>query len=295
MYAPRIDRFDNRPDQPEYVEMVNQSGRRLTLRRHYWTNGPDETGQADTLRFGDAFFSLAPDRFAVVFAAADGSMNPYTASTLAQAFPDVHFVEEAATLIPIPSATLSLHNDGALIHLHRPDDTGLDSVTYDPAWHHPNLLETGGVSLERITMEGAANKATHWSSSVAPSGGTPGLPNSIALAPGVPPVAGDLVVTPSPFSPDHDGVDDVTAIQYHLAQPTALLRVRIFDARGRPIRTLTDAHLASHTGQLLWDGLDDAGHALPIGIYLILFEALDTRGGTTTAFKKPVVLARSLN
>ena len=53
--------------------------------------------------------------------------------------------------------------------------------------------------------------------------------------------------------------------------------------------------LVGHSGQLLWDGFDDAGRALRIGIYVILFEALDTAGGTTLVFKEPVVLARPLD
>ena len=293
MYDPLADRFDDRPDQPEYVELFNRSSRTLTLRRHYWTDTPDENGHADTLRFGTDFFSLAPDRFAVIFADPDPSNNPAAPSPLAHAFPDLTTSE--ATLIPIPRSTLSLTNSGALIYLHRPDDAALDSVRYDPSWHHPNLIDATGVALERITPEGPANDPTAWTSSVAEAGGTPGRANSIGVPPGEPVVQGNLTVEPSPFSPDRDGRDDVTAIRYTLAQDATLVRVRIFDVRGRLVRTLEAARLAGRTGALLWDGLDDAGHDLRIGIYVILFEALGTDGGTTMAFKKSVVLARPLD
>ena len=43
------------------------------------------------------------------------------------------------------------------------------------------------------------------------------------------------------------------------------------------------------------DGLGDDGRDLRIGIYVVLLEAIDTAGGTTEAFKEPVVLARPLN
>ena len=293
MYDPLADRFDDRPDQPEFVELFNRSTRTLTLRRHYWTDTPDENGHADTLHFGTDFFSLAPDRFAVVFADPNPTNDPAVHSPLAHAFPDL--TNSEATLIPIPRSTLSLTNSGALIYLHRPDDAALDSVHYDPSWHHPNLIDATGVSLERIAPESPANDPAAWTSSIDEAGGTPGRANSIGVPPGIPIPQGSLTIEPSPFSPDRDGREDVTAIRYTLAQDASLIRVRIFDARGRLVRTLEAARLAGRTGALLWDGLDDAGHDLRIGIYVIFFEALDTDGGTTAAFKKPVVLARPLD
>lgn len=295
LYDPLADRFDNRPDQPEYVEVLNRSARALTLRRYYWTNAPDEAGIADTLRFGAGFYALAPDRLAVVFADADDPDEPAVASTLTRAFPGIDFSTGEATLLPLARSSLSLTNSGALIHLHRPDDVGLDSVYYDPAWHHPNLVDATGVALERIAPEGRANDPANWTSSVAEAGGTPGRANSVVLSPGAPVAEGGLVIDPSPFSPDRDGHDDVTALRYTLPQEAALVRVRIFDAEGRLVRSLEEARLVSRSGHLLWDGLDDAGRALRIGIYVVLFEALDTAGGTTAVFKEPVVLARPLD
>ncbi len=295
MYDPLADRFDNRPDQPEYVELLNRSTRLLTLRNHYWTDLPNETGRADTLRFGADFFSLAPDRFAVVFADPDTDNNPAIDSKLARAFFDLDFSTGTTTLLPLPRSSLRLTNSGALIHLHRPDDVGLDSVFYDPTWHHPNLIDATGVALERIAPEGRANDRANWTSSVAEAGGTPGRANSVGLPPGEPIAEGSLVIEPSPFSPDRDGFDDVTAIRYTLPREAALVRVRIFDARGRLVRSLEAARLVGRSGHLIWDGLDDAGRDLRIGIYVVLFEALDTEGGTTMVFKEPVVLARPLD
>jgi len=295
MYDPRADPFDALPDQPEYVELYNKSTRTLTLRGQYWTDMPDETGHADTVRFGDDFFFLRPDGFAVLFAEPNPTSNPATESTLLRAFPDLAASADSVTLLPLARSTLGLVNGGALLYLHRADDTGLDSAFYDPAWHHASLIDTRGVALERITTEGSGGDPSHWTSSVAPAGGTPGRPNSVRLQAGVPVPKGHLDITPSPFSPDRDGLDDVTAIRYTLEQAAALIRVRIFDAQGRLVRSLEEAHLTAQEGALLWDGLDDAGHALRIGIYVVLFEAIAPRHGTTLALKAPVVLARPLD
>jgi flagellar hook assembly protein FlgD len=87
----------------------------------------------------------------------------------------------------------------------------------------------------------------------------------------------------------------VAALRFTLQSETALLRVRIYDASGRLVRTLTEATLAARTGTLLWDGLDDAGRTLRIGIYVVHLEAVSAERGTTEAYKQALVLARTLN
>jgi hypothetical protein len=237
---------------------------------------------------------VAPGGFALVVAQPDEVADPTTDSDLAHAFPDIDFAADNITLLPLDRSSLSLVNSGDLIHLHRADDTTLDSVFYDPGWHSPNLIDTKGVSLERIVVDGAANDPLNWTSSVAVAGGTPGRPNSVFIPPDAPATEAGLTIEPSPFSPDRDGADDHTAIRYALSSNVGLIRVRIFDAHGRLVRALEEAALSGKQGQVIWDGLDDDGRDLRIGIYVVLLEAIDTAGGTTEAFKQPVVLARTL-
>jgi hypothetical protein len=290
MYAPLADPNDGRPDQPEYVELYNASPQLLSLRGLYWTDVPDETGEADTLRLGTSLRAIAPDRFAVAYANRDA---PEDQSMLQAAFPALSF--EDAALLPQDRTTLGLVNNGDRIRLHRSDDAVLDEVFYDPEWHNPNLRDATGVALERLSLTAPTDEATNWTSCVADPGGTPGRRNSVAL--GSPPVQTDtgITIAPSPFSPDGDGFEDQTRIQFTLRSPVALVRARLFDARGRLVRRLEQARLAARTGELVWDGRDDDGRSLRMGIYVVLLEAIDTKGGTTEAFKAPVVLARPLD
>jgi hypothetical protein len=103
-----------------------------------------------------------------------------------------------------------------------------------------------------------------------------------------------MSVTPSPFSPDGDGVDEFTAITYSLESASPLIRVRIFDSRGRIVRHLEEARLSSKTGRLVWNGLDDSGNPLRVGIYVVLLEAIDATAGRIEAYKAVAVLARRL-
>jgi len=295
LFDPLANDEDDIPDQREYFEVFNRSDQFLSLRGGYWTDVPDENGEADTLRFGEGPIVVAPGGFVIVFAEPDEVTDPATDSDLARAFPAIDFTAEDITLIPLDRSSLSLLNDGDLLHLHRADGATLDSVFYDPDWHSPNLIDPKGVSLERIVMDGAVNDALNWTSSVAVAGGTPGRSNSIFTPPDTPATEAGLTIEPSPFSPDRDGIDDNTAIHYALSSNVGLIRVRIFDTHGRLVRSLQEAALSGKQGQVIWDGLDDDGRNLRIGIYVVLLEAIDTAGGTTEAFKEPVVLARPLD
>lgn len=292
MYEPRSDTL---AVQPEYVELRNNTARALSLRNLYWTDEPNAGGEADTLRFGDEFNLILPDSFAVVFADPDPTGKPAIASTLADGFPETDFSAGEVALLTIEARSLSLRNSDDLIQLHRPDDVILDAVYYNSDWHNPSLRDATGISLERISPTAGSHNEHNWTSSVAEAGGTPGRSNTVFLSPSAAPRADTGIdISPSPFSPDGDGMEDQTAIRYTLDATASLVRVRIFDARGRHVRTLEDALLAGRTGELIWDGLNDEGNPLRVGIYVVLFEAINTEAGTTKAFKKPVVLARPL-
>ena len=94
-----------------------------------------------------------------------------------------------------------------------------------------------------------------------------------------------LKIEPSHFSPDGDGYQDTVIIFIESPQAESY-SLKIFDRHGRQVRSILDDELfiASSYG---WDGKFDDGRRVPVGIYIVLFEA---RGERT--IKKPVVVAR---
>ncbi|GIV59201.1 MAG: hypothetical protein KatS3mg043_0290 [Rhodothermaceae bacterium] len=294
LYEPRADPGDGHPDQPEYFELFNRTGEPLALNGLLLTGRPDEQGRADTLRIAFTPVALPPGGFAVVYGVPPGTPDDSLRLVLERPFPTLPAGDPGLVLLPL-RRSLAPDNAGDLVRLHRPDGTIVDEVAYDPAWHHPGLRERRGTALERIDPDAPAGLASNWTSSVAPAGGTPGARNSVYLRPGEPRAAPGLVVEPSPFSPDRDGHEDVTAIRYTLRQAPALVRARIFDAGGRLVRTLEAAALAGRSGTLFWDGLDDHARPLRVGIYVVHLEAIAADAGTREAYKAPVVLARPLD
>ncbi len=70
-------------------------------------------------------------------------------------------------------------------------------------------------------------------------------------------------------------------------------RVRIYDAHGRLVRTLPPAP-AGLTGVVAWDGADDRARDLPMGIYVVLLDALDDVSARSETHRGVVTLARRL-
>ncbi len=244
LYAPRT-------GQSEYVEWENAAAGPRYL---YGLYLEDAAGGKLPLAEGPA---LAPGRGFVVLRAAGGGA----------ACPEAY-------VYTLARADLGLNDGGDRLALRLPGGGLVDEAAYAPAQHNPFLAATAGVSLERA--EGGA-----WSSSVDASGGTPGCPNSLGGAE----EAGALRVEvgPVPFSPDGDGFEDVLMVRFAGAQRGGAVRARIYDLGGRLVRTLTPATPAPAAGQFDWDGLDDAGRALPLGLYVLLFEAYGPDGAARQA------------
>lgn len=83
---------------------------------------------------------------------------------------------------------------------------------------------------------------------------------------------------PNPFNP-------LTTITFRLDQP-GRARLVLHDMAGRLIRTLLAGSLPAGAHEAVWDGRDDAGHAVASGAYLVLMQT------ATAAVVHKVVLLR---
>jgi hypothetical protein len=226
-------------------------------------------------------FFLAPGKYLVI--AADTTL--YNRFSYLKP-PDTNYVKL------VFRSNLSLTNNGATIKILDGSNTTIDSVSYSPKWHNINLSDTKGYSLERINPLLGSNDRSNWNSCADLLGGTPGKKNSIYT---VNPVQTTTVsVYPNPFSPDGDGFEDFTIIKYKLKAGIAQLRVKVYDVKGRLVRTLLNNQISGSEGQIIFDGKDDSGQRLRIGIYILYIEALDNIGGRVEETKTTVVIASRL-
>ncbi len=270
LYEPLTDDYDGFANQVEFIELANRSARRIYLDGLYRTRDPDEDGDADTVHVQGRFIGVEPGEY-LLFAAAN--------------------MDNEHALV-VTGKGLTLLNEGDRIRIHREDGEVLDDVRYDPSWHHPDVLETRGVTLERIDVDGSGNEPQNWTSSIGPGGGTPGMPNSIRIDGESLSSEQGIHVAPNPFSPDRDGVDDIVRISCTFSSDVSRIRALVFDLAGNRVRELVASRLVAKSVELLWDGRDDADRRLRTGIYIAFVEAYDARNKVMDVFKAPIVLAR---
>jgi len=212
-------------------------------------------------------------------------------SSIYRFFPSLQ--QQGAGRVIVPSSwETRLNNDGATLLIVDPWGSVSDSVAYSPSWHNPSVSDRTGRSLERILAPGRSNDPANWSTCALPEGGTPGRRNSVALTRSG--AGGAVSASPNPFSPDGDGHDDASVLRYKLPAGVWSVSVRIFDARGRLVRTLATCAPATGDGECIWDGRDDAHLTARMGIYVIYVEAVSSSGSGMYTARGVVVLARRL-
>jgi hypothetical protein len=192
----------------------------------------------------------------------------------------------------VGKSDISLSNSGETILLKDVRGQVIDSVKYSPKWHNKNFVSTKNISLERINPFLDSNDPSNWNSSVNQLGATPNKANSILTINNNRQT--NLSVSPNPFSPDNDGFEDFCIINYNLSQQVAQVRIKIFDSKGRLVRTLLNNQPSGSSGSVIFDGRDDDGRTLRIGIYIIFLEALNDNSGVVETEKTVVVVARKL-
>lgn len=169
----------------------------------------------------------------------------------------------------------------------------LDEFSYSAKMQSPFVAGEDGVSLERISLEKPTSDRNNWASAAASVGfATPGLPNSAATR--ATEIQDEIVPEPQAFSPNGDGYNDQLSIKFWLSKPGYIANVRIFDAIGRQVRFLVKNQSLAQDGDWLWDGNNDSGQRLQIGVYIILVELFD-RDGNNKTFKSTCTLTDRLD
>ena len=203
-----------------------------------------------------------------------------------------YLVQNPDAVIVVPSLPSYPDNEGDMILLNGQGDL-VDEVKYSDDWHFKLINNREGVSLERIDPAGPSQDAANWHSAASTAGyGTPTYKNSQYRR--TQPVDATIEITPKVFSPDNDGQDDITTIQYKVTGPGYVANITIFDAQGRPVRYLVKNGVLGPGGQWNWDGLDEKGNKLPVGTYIIYTEIFNLQA-KKQHFKNTVVLARKLS
>jgi len=193
---------------------------------------------------------------------------------------------DGAVFIPVDGFP-NLNNTEDALYLHDMTGNIVDSLHYTGNWP---ILE--GRSTEKFRPDFISDDSSRWAIAVNPEGMTPGRQNSVYYE--KLPEKGMVLFTPNPFSPDHDGVEDVLSIQYRLPFDQAIIKVEIFDMLGRTIARPYWNVFVPHEGVLTWDGSRGNGETARMGIYIVKVSAKHPVSGKTWESVQTVVLAKKL-
>jgi hypothetical protein len=259
---------------PEYIELYNPTNQNINIAGWLYT----ETGGSQNIT-DTCSAIIKPGMYAVL--AAD--------TTIYTAFPYLRTPDSTQKVFI--TGSLGLNNDGDLVQVSDVFRDVVDSVYYSDNWYNPNLPGSGR-SLEKINPAINGNEGRNWSSCTYPNGGTPGLKNSIFT--GTNSQQSGITISPNPFSPDGDGFEDFTIINYKLQSSVSQVRMKIFDVKGRLIKTLLNNQASGPNGQIVYNGLDDENRKLRLGIYIVFIEALNDQNGVVETIKTTMVVAAKL-
>ena len=269
--------FNPKPAGSDYIELYNRSQKVLDVSQLQIANRTS-SGQLANMRKTSPFpLYIFPGDYLVL-------------TEDALILPKQYFVPNIDAVLQVSSLPSMPDIEGTVVLLNN-QQTVIDEVRYTKDWHHPMIRDAEGVALERIDINGPSEKKENWHSAASEVGyGTPTYKNSQF----VPTLSKAIIdVLPKTFSPDSDGYNDVTNIEYNTTENGFVANVYIYDAAGRLVRHLVKNGLMATKGQWVWNGLNENSQLLPVGPYVIAAELFNSQG-VKVYYKTTVVLAKRL-
>lgn len=271
--------FNPRPNAFDFVEFYNNSNKIFDASKLFIANR-NSSGTISSIKpLNPTPYFIFPGEYIVETEDANNLTIQY-------------LVQNPDNVFTISSPPSFSDDEGTVVALNFQGNV-VDEVKYKDDWHFKLIDNKEGISLERIDPAGLSQNETNWHSASSTAGyATPTYKNSQYKL--LSAINATIQASPKVFSPDNDGRDDITTIQYEVTETGYLANITIFDAAGRPIRNLVRNGTLGLSGYWNWDGLGDKGQKLPIGSYIIFTEIFNLQG-KKQQFKNTVVLARKLN
>ncbi|PSR56155.1 hypothetical protein AHMF7605_22935 [Adhaeribacter arboris] len=260
----------------DFVELVNRSVKYISLQN--WQIGNMKADSAlDARAITSEPMILAPQQYLVITTRPDIVQQHYPkakSETLFKVSSLPSFPDEAGTVVLLTS-----------------DKQEIDRVTYHEDMHFKLINDVNGVSLERIRLEGPSIASNFYSAASNVGYATPGYRNSQVQEPAT--AAQVFSIKPKVFTPDGDGDQDFTTINYAAAKVGQVANITVYDANGRLIKNLVKNELLANQGFFQWDGTNNQQQKAPIGYYVLFIQLFNLQGNVQT-FKETVVVGGRL-
>lgn len=271
--------FDQYTGGSDWVELYNKSGKLINLKG--WKIARINNGTVTDHKEITSNYLLHPDDYVVI-----GADSVFVTTNYPATVPGKFYQLSLPTLSNDTGSVVVLFP--TIVSMDTLDRV-MDQLVYSSKWHFKLLDSKDGKSLERMDPDLPTQDAGNWhTASEAVGFATPGGKNS-QYYPAL--YNGEVSLTSDVISPDNDGFEDVLQLNYQMNTTGMLATVKIFDDRGRIIKTISHNELLGISGTIIWDGIRDDGQKATIGTYVLLMEAFDINGGNEFVAKKAFVVA----
>jgi hypothetical protein len=260
----------------DYIELYNRSENPVSLKRWSFANLNADGEMDDLERITDFNLLLKPKSY-LVFTENEAFLR------------DFYIDYRKENVVVVPKLPSMRDTDGTIFLLNSESEI-FDRFDYDEVFHHPIIDDKDGISLEKKDLDINSNVSVNWQSAAAEvQFGTPGYKNSQGNQ-----TEADnerVWVEPLVFTPNGDGLDDETFLNFTFVKSGNILNARVLTVSGVPVKLLAENKLLGTSGKLMWNGTDSSGNELPVGYYLVVADIFNP-DGTTERHKKKVVLGR---
>ncbi|MCS6832732.1 MAG: lamin tail domain-containing protein, partial [Flammeovirgaceae bacterium] len=256
--------FNPPPKGVDFVEIYNASNKYIDLKNWSLSNA-DATGLRNIRKITTNTMIIPPQSLMV--------FTPDIAALQTQ-YPNRS--SESWRTVTLPP----FNDDKGSVVLLDNKDRIVQRLDYNEKMHFPLLDDKEGVSLERISYKAPVNDANNWASASSESGfGTPGYPNSQNVDNPLAQLGNECFrIEPEAFSPDGDGYKDFTTIVYGCNSGNKIANILIYDAMGREVRNFRQNTTLSNEGFFKWDGTNDSGQKVRVGLYVVYIQVFDLNG-----------------
>ncbi len=167
---------------------------------------------------------------------------------------------------------LSLTDEGGIVELRDSNNFCLDSLYFSNDLHFELLVQTEGISLERLHLFPMDKGNSNWFSSAQMA--TPGL----YFEKTNPLLKEAFTATPQVFSPNLDGYNDFVTFNLKDIKETAWARLNILNHQGQLVYESEPNLIGQNHASLRWTGLNRFGQISEAGIYFAVLEMQDKNG-----------------
>jgi hypothetical protein len=262
--------FNPKTDGYDYIELYNKSENYLDLSKLLIGNYDSQLESiVNTEIISEAIYTIPPKSY-VVLCKDTTWLN-------------INYIRtEQSIYIEMPQMP-SLPNSQGTLAISDIAYQLIDSISYTEEQHFPLLEDLDGVALERLNPE-----SEQWFSAAATDNyGTPGRENSQFIYQKN--SNSTLSVDPEIFSPNNDGEKDFTSIVLQLEE-SAKTSISIYNKQGFLVKKVCTNELVNAKSEWIWNGLNEDSFRLPIGIYILVAEMIDS-DRKVEILKEPIVIS----